>query len=298
MATKPQLWVISGPTAVGKTALTIRLAHRFQTEILSFDSRQFYRELSIGTAKPTQQEMEGIPHHFIDCCSVHDPLSAGEFERLALVRLNELFTRHKVVIATGGSGLYLSALLYGIESMPEIPDSIREEVKRAFSERGLPYLQEQVRTIDPTFYAEADVQNPFRLMRAWEVFLASGKPYSTFRKGTVQQRPWQQRVWVLEREREELYRRIDQRVHAMLEAGLLEEVKQLTPSKNLQALQTVGYSELFDHLEGKTSFDEAVSLIQRNSRRYAKRQLTWFRRYPEFEWVHPNELEAHLPESL
>lgn len=286
------LVVVVGPTAVGKTDLCVQLAHHFRTEILSMDSRQFFRELSIGTAKPSQKEQEGVRHHFIDSHSILENYNAGAFEQDALQLLHKLFQQHKVVIATGGSGLYVRALCEGLDEMPEVLPEIREALTRRLDTEGLPGLVAQLQGLDPVYAAQVDMQNPQRVVRALEVCLSSGKPYSSFRtKSAGDKRDFKIIKIGLNRDRQELYRRIDQRMDLMLEQGLLEEVKSVYTYREHQALQTVGYTELFGFLEGAYDLEEAIRLLKRNSRRYAKRQLTWFNRDPEIKWFHPSQFE-------
>ncbi|WP_181308461.1 tRNA (adenosine(37)-N6)-dimethylallyltransferase MiaA [Rufibacter sp. XAAS-G3-1] len=284
------LVVVVGPTAVGKTDFCVQLAKHFQTQILSMDSRQFYRELSIGTAKPTPQEQGGVVHHFIDSHSILEEYNAGAFEEDALRLLQDLFQEHNVVIATGGSGLYVRALCEGLDEMPDIQPGIREELSRRLAKEGLPVLVQQLQELDPDYAAQVDGQNPQRVVRALEVCLSSGQPYSSFRKKSKEQRRDFHIIKIgLNRDRPELYDRINLRMELMLEQGLLEEVKGLVPYRQHQALQTVGYTELFDFLDGAYSYEEAIRLLKRNSRRYAKRQLTWFTRDPHIQWFHPRQ---------
>ncbi|MFB9864344.1 tRNA (adenosine(37)-N6)-dimethylallyltransferase MiaA [Rufibacter immobilis] len=286
------LIVVVGPTAVGKTDFCVQLAKHFGTQILSMDSRQFFRELSIGTAKPTPEEQAGVVHHFIDSHSILEEYNAGAFEEDALALLQDLFQEHETVIATGGSGLYVRALCEGLDEMPEILPGIREELTERLTEEGLPALAEQLKALDPTYAQQVDVQNPQRVIRALEICLSSGQPYSSFRmKSTERERNFQIIKIGLNRDRQELYDRIDRRMDQMLEQGLLEEVKQLLPYRQHQALQTVGYTELFHYLDGAYPYEEAVRLLKRNSRRYAKRQLTWFNRDPQIQWFHPSQYE-------
>ncbi|MBV6427908.1 MAG: tRNA dimethylallyltransferase [Haliscomenobacter sp.] len=288
------LIIVGGPTASGKTALAIRLAQHFGTEILSADSRQFYREMAIGTAKPTPEELQLVKHHFIDSLSVNETYSVGDYERDALRLLGRLFQQHEVVIVTGGSGLYLKALCEGLDEFPETPLSIRQELEGLYKEKGLQALQNELEIADPVYYKEVDRQNPHRLIRALAVCRVSGQPFSSFRKKQFSQRAFRPIYLELSWERAELYRRIDQRVLGMMEKGLLEEARTLLPLENLTALQTVGYQELFAHLRGETTLDEAIALIQQNSRRYAKRQLTWSRRDGFWKHVHPSEWTSIL----
>jgi tRNA dimethylallyltransferase len=289
------LLVVVGPTAVGKTDFCVQLAKHFHTQILSMDSRQFFRELRIGTAKPTQEEQGGVVHHFIDSHSILEEYNAGAFEEDALRVLQGLFQEHEVVIATGGSGLYVRALCEGLDEMPGILPGIREQLAQRLTQEGLPALVEQLRELDPEYARQVDVQNPQRVVRALEVCLSSGQPYSSFRKKSKgAERDFHIIKIGLNRDRQELYDRINQRMDLMLEQGLLEEVKSVLPYRQHQALQTVGYSELFDFLDGAYSFEEAVRLLKRNSRRYAKRQLTWFTRDPEIKWFHPSQVAQVL----
>ncbi|RMD71129.1 MAG: tRNA (adenosine(37)-N6)-dimethylallyltransferase MiaA, partial [Bacteroidetes bacterium] len=274
MALQKTLIVIGGPTASGKTALAIELARHFGTEIVSADSRQIYREMTIGTAKPTPEELAAVPHHFIDSHSIHDTYSAGQYERDALVLLERLFSQHDVVVAAGGSGLYLKALMEGLDDFPEIPPEVEHEVEALFAEKGLPALQEQVARADPAYYEVVDRHNPARLLRALKVIRATGRPFSAFRKSRPAPRPWRQVPVLLMPEREALYARINRRAEAMIETGLLDEVRRLYPYRHLRPLQTVGYQEFFPWIEGSRTLEEAIRLFKRNTRRYAKRQMT------------------------
>lgn len=273
-----RLLVIGGATATGKTALAIRLAQQFGTEILSADSRQLYREMSIGTAKPTEEELAAAPHHFIDHVSIEEPYSVGDYEREALALLEKLFQNHQVVILCGGSGLYLKSVCEGLDLFPEVPLEVRQKVEAWYAAEGIGPLQEELRKVDSEYYEEVDLQNPHRLIRALALHRASGQRMSDLRRGQAKARFFQPHYYQLTMERDELYQRINRRVDRMLEAGLVEEARALYPRKHLPALQTVGYQELFDYFDGKHDLEEAVRLIKRNSRRYAKRQLTWFRR--------------------
>ncbi|OUJ72848.1 tRNA (adenosine(37)-N6)-dimethylallyltransferase MiaA [Hymenobacter crusticola] len=295
----PTLLVVAGPTAVGKTALCVHLAQQYQTEIVSADSRQFFRELSIGTAKPTPEEMQGVPHHFINSHSISEEYNAGRFEEEALSVLAELFQRHRVVILTGGSGLYLQAVTEGLDEMPATNPEIRAALQSELQDLGLETLVAELARLDPVTYARIDRQNPQRVVRALEVTRSTGQPFSSFhaRKSEVE-RPFHTVKVVLNREREELYQRIDLRVDQMIEAGLLEEVKGLLPYRHHNALQTVGYKELFDYLDGLQDWPETVRLLKRNTRHYAKRQLTWFRRDPAYTWLHPEQTENQVPNLL
>lgn len=284
------LVTIGGPTAAGKTGFAIRLAQELQTEILSFDSRQFYRELSIGTAKPTGEELESVPHHFINSHSVHDEFNAGSFEKAALLLLSDLFTKFPVVIAVGGSGLYLKALTQGLDIFPDILPASRELVNSVWEERGLAGLQEMLELYDPAYFDTADLQNPRRLIRALEVSITAGKPYSSFIGGTPPQRQFTTLSYCLSPEREVLYSRINTRVNEMMSNGLLAEAEQWKEYRSLNPLRTVGYTELFRYIDGEATLPESIESIQQNSRRYAKRQLTWFRHQQQVEWITSDDL--------
>lgn len=285
---------IVGPTAVGKTALCIDLAKVLKTEIASADSRQFYKEMSIGTAKPTEEELSQVRHHFVGDRSVKDEFSAGKFEKEAIEIIEELHKSKEAVIMTGGSGLYIDAVLNGFNEMPEIVPEIRQNLNSKFEKEGLNVLLDALKEADPVYYETVDKGNPYRVIRGLEVYLSSGKPFSTFRTGEKKLRNFNVIKIGLDRYREELYERINKRVDIMMSQGLLEEVKALEAFREKQALQTVGYKEIFDHLNGLTTLDEAVELIKRNTRRYAKRQMTWFRRDNEIKWFHPDDFQNIL----
>lgn len=277
--------ILAGPTAVGKTSLSVQLAKRFQTEIISADSRQFYKEMEIGTAKPTKEEMDRIPHYFINSHSIQEEYNVGQFEKDVLNLLNELFQKHDVVFVVGGSGLYVKALCEGIDDMPAIPFEIRQKLNAEFEQFGIEYLQKQVVESDSEYFEIVDQQNPQRLIRALELYRATGKNMSYFRAQEKQvERPFNIIKIGLERPRKELYDRINLRMDQMIAEGLFEEAEQLYPFKNLNALQTVGYSEIFGFLDNEYDREEAIRLLKRNSRRYAKRQMTWFKKDSEFVW--------------
>lgn len=284
--------VVGGPTAVGKTACSIRLALHYNTEIISADSRQLYQQLNIGTAKPTTEELAAVPHHFIDILPPEVEYNAGQFEREALQLLEKLFLTHDVVVVTGGSGMYVQALCHGIDEMPTVPPYIRESLNRRLETEGLEALVRELEEKDPAYAQEVDRHNPQRIIRALEVCLFSGQPYSSFRKRKISSRPFEIIKIGLDRPRHELYARIDQRMDAMLAEGLFEEAISVYPYRKLNALQTVGYKEIFEYLDGLYDRAEAIRLLKRNSRRYAKRQLTWFRKDQDFLWFHPDETEA------
>lgn len=288
---RKHLIVVVGPTAVGKTALCVRLAKKLGTEIVSADSRQFYREMNIGTAKPSEAEQEGVPHHFVDSHSIEDEFNAGAYELKVLDLLHVMFEKQDCLILTGGSGLYVRAITEGMDEMPEADLTVRAALQAQFEEHGIQPLLEQLQELDPHYFLQVDQANTQRVIRALEVCLSSGQPYSNFRKNTKQTRPFNIIKIGLSRDREELYQRIDQRMDMMLEQGLLEEAKTLYPYKSHNALQTVGYKEIFDFLDGSYDWEEAVRLLKRNSRRYAKRQLTWFHKSPDYTWFHPDQWE-------
>lgn len=288
---KKHLIIIAGPTAVGKTALAVDLAKHFACPVISADSRQFFKEMSIGTAKPTAEEMQGIAHEFVDHISIHESYNVGQYEREAISRIEELFQTHQQLILVGGSGLYINAILNGVDEFEEIPAEIREKLQAGYTEKGISYLQDLLKEHDPVYYAQVDLNNPQRLMRALEVCLHTGKPYSSFRTKEKKERSFEAIPLLINTEREALYDRINRRVDAMMDAGLLNEVKALYPYRQLNALNTVGYKELFDFLDGKCSQQEAVAMIKQNTRRYAKRQLTWFNNQGNFESFEPGDLE-------
>lgn len=284
----PTLIVIAGPTAVGKTEASIRLAEYFQTEIISCDSRQFYQEISIGTAKPSHAELARVPHHFINSHSISETVDAGTFEQLALRKLDELFKSHRYVIMTGGSGLYIQAVCEGLDEVSFRDDELRKEL----AAKPITELQAQLNSLDPEYYKEVDIQNPQRLMRAIEVSILSEKPYSSSRSGEKKKRPFRILKLALNTDRERLYDRINQRVDHMMKAGLLEEATSVIGQRHAYALRTVGYAELYDYIDGKISLERATELIKQNSRRYAKRQLTWLRRDSDFRWFEADDLEG------
>ncbi|MFN8349763.1 MAG: tRNA (adenosine(37)-N6)-dimethylallyltransferase MiaA [Spirosomataceae bacterium] len=287
-----RLIVIAGPTAVGKTDFCVRLAQSLQTEVISADARQFYRELTIGTAKPSEAELRGVPHHFIHSHSIDTLYSAGAFERDALAVLDILFQTKDVVILTGGSGLYIKAVCEGLDDLPETPPELRSELMQRLETEGLEVLQAQLQTLDPVYCVQNDLQNTQRVVRALEVSLLTGKPYSSFREHQPAKRPFQLIQIALDRDREELYRRIDARMDAMLAAGLVEEARSLVHYRAHNALQTVGYKEVFDYSDGLYDYNEMVRLLKRNSRRYAKRQITWFKHQGNFKWFHADDFDG------
>lgn len=288
---KKILLTVVGPTAIGKTSLAIDLALHFGTEIISCDSRQFFKEMSIGTAVPSSEELAQVKHHFIQHKSIFDTYSVGDFERDAITLLKELFKQHNVVIMVGGSGLYADTVVYGLDDFPEVSPEIRNELNELYQKQGITYLQTRLKDLDPIQYTQIDVQNPQRMMRALEVCIASGKPYSSFLNKKKILRDFTNLTIGLTAEREVVYERINRRVELMLEDGLLIEAQRLFPYKELNALQTVGYRELFDFLEGKTSLDFAVEEIKKNTRRFAKRQYTWFHKNKDIHWFEISQLD-------
>lgn len=291
---KKTLVVVVGPTAVGKTATAILLAQHFNTEILSADSRQFYREMSIGTAKPDAEELAAAPHHFINSHSIAQEYSAGDFERDALKLLDELFLTKDTVIMVGGSGLFVRAVCEGLDDLPKAPEGVRDALNKAFEENGLGPMKARLRELDPAYYAVADIDNPQRVIRALEVYEATGNPMSFYQKKEQASRPFQVVTIGLNMDRPKLYERINLRVDNMLAAGLIDEVKSLEQYRHKPALLTVGYSEIFDYFDGYLSLEEAIDKIKQNSRRYAKRQITWFKKYGSTTWFEPHDLTGIL----
>jgi tRNA dimethylallyltransferase len=288
------LLVIGGATATGKTALAIRLARHFGTEILSADSRQFYREMSIGTAKPSEAELSAVPHHFIDSLSVTDDFSVGDFEREALSVLEKIFLKNDVAVLVGGSGLYLRAVCEGLDAFPDISPETRKQVESGEKSGGIAWLQAELARRDPDYFQVVDRQNPARLRRALEVCLETGLPYSSFRQNVKKPRPFTPIYILLELPRPELYARIEARVDAMIAAGLEAEALALLPFRDRPALHTVGYEEWFDFFDRKISRDEAVDKIKQHSRNYAKRQATWFRKHGDWKAFRPEDWEGIL----
>lgn len=284
-----KLIVIAGPTAVGKTELAIKIAEQFQTEILSADSRQFYREMSIGTAKPSDEELGRVKHHFVNSLSVNQEYSAGDFESEALAALEGIFKHKEFAVLVGGSGLFLKAVTEGFDDLPKANTGIREHLNAIYTEKGIVPLQEQLKVLDPDYYQGADINNPQRLIRALEVSLSTGLPFSSFLIQNKKERPFSIIKIGLNTNREFLYQRINERVDLMIRAGLVEEVRNLLPLRNLNALNTVGYSEIFEFLDQKITMQEAIEAIKQNTRRFAKRQLTWFRKDTEIKWFEPSQ---------
>jgi tRNA dimethylallyltransferase len=283
--------IVVGPTAVGKTDLCIRLAKGFDTDIISADSRQFFREMTIGTAKPGLAERQGVTHHLIDSHSITESYHVAAFEKDALTITAAILRKKEVVILTGGSGLYIKTFCEGLDDIPDTGPAIREKLMAQYQQEGLASLVTQLDILDPVYGQTVDRANPQRIMRALEVCIGTGQPYSSFRKRTTAVRPFHIIKIGLNREREELYSRIDARMDQMLASGLVEEAKGLAAYKEHNALQTVGYKEVFDYLDGQYDYSEMERLLKRNSRRYAKRQLTWFTKDEQIRWFHPHDYE-------
>jgi len=284
-----RLVVVVGPTAIGKTATAIRLAQHYHTEIISADSRQFYKELKIGVAAPSDAELATAVHHFIGHLSIHDYYNASRFENDAIQKIQSLFEKHDVVVMTGGSGLYIDAVCNGIDELPDPSPELRTELKTRFQKEGIETLQQLLQTYDPEYYRVVDTKNPARLLRAIEVCITAGQPYSSLRTQKMEERPFEVIIIGLHCERASLNERIHRRVDEMIASGLLNEVEQLFPVRHLNALNTVGYKELFAWKEGKISFEQAVEDIKTNTRRYAKRQMTWFKKKPNIYWFLPEQ---------
>lgn len=282
------LIVVVGPTAIGKTALAIEIAKHYQTEIISCDSRQFFKEMTIGTAVPNAEELATVPHHFIQNKSIFENYSVGDFEREGIVLLDELFKKNPIQVMVGGSGLYVNAILNGLDDFPEIDPSIRTRLNAQLEEEGLEYLQNLLKELDPEHYERVAIKNPQRVIRALEICLGTGKTYSSFLNLKKNIRNFTPIIIGIEAEREKMYERINNRVAIMVENGLIEEVKSLFPHKELNALQTVGYRELFRYLDQEITLDFALEEIKKNTRRFAKRQLTWFKKDPNTHWINYN----------
>ncbi|WP_300441833.1 tRNA (adenosine(37)-N6)-dimethylallyltransferase MiaA [Christiangramia sp.] len=289
---------IVGPTAIGKTSLSIKIAQSFKTEIISADSRQFFKEMKIGTAVPDDEELEAAPHHFIQHISVEEEYSVGDFERAAIKKLEELYKEHPMVVMVGGSGLYVKAVTEGLDEFPKADPDIRKNLNKHLEEDGIDWLQKKLFVLDPEYYKTADVQNPHRLIRALEICIETGKPFSSFLNQEKPQRNFETIKIGLTADREMIYERINKRVDIMIENGLIEEARNLYPHKNLNALNTVGYKELFQYFDGTTDLETAISEIKKNTRRFAKRQLTWFRKDSGIKWFEFDEKPARIIEYI
>jgi tRNA dimethylallyltransferase len=293
---------VVGPTAIGKTKLSVAIAKHFDTEIISADSRQFYREMSIGTAVPSKRELAEVPPHFIQHKSIHEPYTVGDFERDVLETLDQLFKDRNIAVLVGGSGLYVEAVTSGLDYFPKVEERVRLQLSKAYEEDGIEVLQEKLRELDPDYSQKVDLANPHRLIRALEVCISSGVPYSSFLDKRKPQRPFRVITVGLRADRTVVYERINRRVDEMMKQGMLEEAWSLLPYRKLNALQTVGYKELFSHLEGDWDLEFAVSEIKKNTRRFAKRQITWFKKDPMIHWinyeVHPEKVIDLIKKDL
>lgn len=285
---------VVGPTAVGKTAQSIILAKNLESEIVSADSRQFYRELEIGTAKPSAEELSTVKHHLINSLSIHDHYDVRKFENDALKILDDIFSTIKTAVMVGGSGLFVDAVCYGLDDLPQVPSELRDELTHELNTNGLQSLVNELLESDPEYCKHADLKNPQRVIRALEVVRSTGKPFSSFRTGKKVDRPFHVIMVGLEMEREKLYERIDLRMDQMIENGLFEEAEKFYTERNLNALQTVGYKEIFGYLAGEYDKEEAIRLLKRNSRRYAKRQMTWFKKNEQVKWFEATDSEGVL----
>ena len=286
---KNKLIVILGPTAIGKTNISIEIASSLQTEIISFDSRQFYKELKIGAAPPHDHQLKKVPHYFIHNLSIQENYNAGMYENDVIKKLKILFKKHKKIVAVGGSGLYLDAICKGFDSIPDIKKEEREKINQKFKDNGIEWLNEEIKAIDPEYYNLVDQKNPRRLIRGLEVFYSTGKTYSSYRKKQQKKRSFEIIKIGISMQREKLYERINQRVDYMMKNGYLNEVVSLKKYKDFNPLQTVGYNELFDYLENKINLEDAISRIKQNTRRLAKRQITWFKKDTTIKWFNAKE---------
>ena len=286
---------IVGPTAIGKTALAIKLAHHFGTQIISSDSRQFFKEMSIGTAVPSKEELSETVHHFIQHKSIFESYSVGDFERDTIKFLENFYKKNSIIIMVGGSGLYSNAVLYGLDEFPDISQQIREDLNSEYKNKGIEFLQKKLQQLDPQHYENVDIYNPQRIIRALEVCIGTGKAYSSFLNKKKKDRFFSFIQIGLIAEREAMYNRINLRVEKMLENGLFREVQSLYKYKNLNALQTVGYREFFDFLDSKINFNQAIELTKMNTRRFAKRQLTWYNKQTDIQWF---DYKTNLPEIV
>jgi tRNA dimethylallyltransferase len=284
--------IITGPTAVGKTSLAISLAQKLSTEIISADSRQCYIEMNIGVAKPSAEQLRLVLHHFISSYSIHDTVNAAVFEQYALSKANEIFSKHRTLVMVGGTGLYIKAFTQGLDDIPEIDESFRQQIIADYTANGIEWLQSAVQLEDPEYFATGEIKNPHRLMRALEVKRATGQSIRQFQLRGKKPRPFTIKQYALDLPKTELHSNINHRVDEMMKDGLLDEVTALHPYRYLTALQTVGYKELFDYIDGKISLDEATDQIKKNTRAYAKRQLTWYRKDPSITWISPHDMNT------
>ncbi|GAF03834.1 tRNA dimethylallyltransferase [Saccharicrinis fermentans DSM 9555 = JCM 21142] len=283
-----------GPTGIGKTKTSIQIAQHFKTEIISADSRQIFKELKIGTATPSAEELAAAQHHHIGSHSIHDYYSAWEFEQDAIELSEQLFKKYSQLILTGGSMMYIDAVCNGIDELPTIDQELREQLKQQYNNEGIDSIRRQLKQLDPVFYDQVDLKNHKRVIHAVEICLMTGNPYSSLRTNTTKQRPFDIVKIGLEMDRKDIYDRINKRVDLMIEAGLIEEAKQFHPQKELNSLNTVGYKELFAYFDGECDLPKAIELIKRNSRRYAKKQLTWFKKDKKTTWFDPNDINKMI----
>jgi tRNA dimethylallyltransferase len=290
LTSKPLLVIIGGPTAVGKTSVAIKIAQHFNTEIVSADSRQFYQEMSIGTAVPSADELSAVKHHFIQNRSVEQPYNASSYENDAIQLMDNLLHTKNLLVMVGGSGLYIDAVCNGIDDLPSIPVDVRNKFNQIFEQEGIEKIRELLKSVDPIYFSQVDVNNHKRMLKALEVYEITGKPYSSFLSNSEKIRNFKTVKIFLDTERTELYNRINHRVDTMVENGLEEEARSLLPFRTLTPLNTVGYKEFFEYFDGKISRDEAITQIKNHTRAYARRQLTWFRRYTDAHWYKPGQV--------
>ena len=295
MMTSKKLIYVSGPTGVGKTDISIILAKKLNTEIISCDSRQFFKELKIGTSPPSNKQLKEVNHHFIQNKSIHDTYNVGIYEKEALKTINDLFNKNDSIILVGGSGLYADSILYGIDYFPDIPFKIRDEIIKNYNLKGIGYIQDRLKFSDPDYYNEVDLKNTNRLIRALEIIEYTGNTFSSYRTNRIKQRDFECHIILIECEREKLYKRINNRVDLMLENGLEEEAYNLKDYKNLNTLDTVGYKEFFTYFENKISYEEAVEKIKQNTRNYAKRQITWNKKYSNVKKI---DISENITENI
>lgn len=288
------LLIILGPTATGKTNIAIRTAKTFDTEIISADSRQIYKELKIGTAVPDTFQLSQIQHHFIHHISIHDYYNVSIYEQEVLSLLDKLFKKYHMIIMVGGSGLYIDTICHGIDDLPAVDPDLRKKLLKKFEKEGIETLRLELKRIDPEYYSRVDLQNPKRILKALEVTYMTGVPYSSLLTGPKKERPFNIIKIGLNTEREELYAKINARVDLMINKGLLDEAKNLYPYRHINALKSVGYREIFEYFDGKRNMDETIELIKRNTRHYARRQLTWFKKNPSIRWFHPDEFDQMI----
>jgi len=285
------LIVITGPTASGETSVGLEMAKRFNSEIISADSRQIYKEMKIGTAVPDEEQLQTVKHHFIRCISISERYNASRYESAVVSLLTELYKVHDLVFLVGGSGLYIDAVCYGIDDFPETDITLRKELELMYKNEGIEGLRDKLKLLDPLSYSRVDLKNPKRIQKALEITIMTGKPYSFFLSGVKKARPFNIIYIALNLERDELYRKINERVLQMMENGLEEEARKLYPMKDINALKTVGYKEMFECFEGLKSRDEAIAEIQANTRKYARKQLTWFRKNKNYTWFSPSQID-------